>query len=204
LALPSRIGLAIGWLLCCHAWAQEGGLASTNTPHGHRPITSGERLRLYLKNTAGPTGALQTAFGCGLQTVRNRPEEWDRSWKGWAHRIGYRYSLVAISNTAELGVGWMLGEDPRYFRSVDPGKFARFQHALVSTFVVRKANGRRAPAIGRLVGITGGGFIANTWYAPAENRPSDVLLRIGTEIGWNMGFHVVREFWPEIRKALRR
>jgi hypothetical protein len=58
------------------------------------------------------------------------------------------------------------------------------------------------PAFSRFAGAYGAGFIANYWEPPSQNSTGHALERGSTALASSVGWHIFREFWPDIRKPL--
>ena len=74
---------------------------------------------------------------------------------------------------------------------------------IAQTFVVRNDNGRTMPAYSRFISTYSMPLIAQTW------RPEP--LSVGREIGngtigmaTGIGYNVIQEFWPDVKKMLKR
>jgi hypothetical protein len=65
----------------------------------YKPITGEERFRWFAVSTAGPTSLLLAGpLSAGWGTLRESPEEYGRTWKGFGQRYGMRLTGVATSN----------------------------------------------------------------------------------------------------------
>jgi hypothetical protein len=61
------------------------------------------------------------------------------------------------------------------------------------------------PAFSRFAGVYGAAFIANAWEPPSQADAGHALQRGSTALASSVGWHIVEEFWPDIRrKVLRR
>jgi hypothetical protein len=59
------------------------------------------------------------------------------------------------------------------------------------------------PAISRFAGVYGAAFVANAWEPPIQNSATDALKRGSTALLSSVGWHVLREFWPDIQRVFR-
>ncbi|MEP7361938.1 MAG: hypothetical protein ABI972_01675 [Acidobacteriota bacterium] len=162
----------------------------------------GARAKYALNRSFGPASIGLGVVTSGLQTWRGRPEAWGRDWEGFAQRFGMRMSRSAVGNGIDFGVGAALGTDPRY-RPLGHGTFgARFKYALGASFYHYDSHGNRVPAISRFAGIAGANILTNHWSAPGDDRKIDVVWRSGQQLGWQVGWTLLREFIPDIRRKL--
>jgi hypothetical protein len=195
-------------LLCFPLFGQDGdAIAPATTPPPARPytfITGHQRLEHFAAKSAGPTAVVQALAGSGWQTWRKSPEEWTSNTRGYSQRVGYKFARIGVSNTIELGVTTLFNEDPRFFHLGHGGFGKRMGYAFTSTFTARRPDGSRRVSVGRFAGKFGGAFIANTWYPPSNDTTGDALRRVGIGFAFGVGFNVVKEFSPEIKRAFRR
>jgi hypothetical protein len=69
-------------------------------------------------------------FALGAQVIQS-PSEWKRTWDGYGHRVGSRYTQALGKGTAQFLVGLMLKDDPRFLAySNDPVVIARNRDAV--------------------------------------------------------------------------
>lgn len=173
-------------------------------PTGIAPLTTGARAKYAVRRALGPESIGLGILTSGIQTWRGRPEQWGRDWEGFAQRFGMRMSRSIVSNSIDFGVGAALGTDPRY-RRLGKGRFGtRLKHAMRASFYHHDSNGRRVPAISRFSGIAGSNIIMNRWMPEGDNTKLDVARRCGQQVGWHIGWTVLREFLPDIKRKLGR
>jgi hypothetical protein len=61
------------------------------------------------------------------------------------------------------------------------------------------------PAFSRFAGVYGAAFIANSWEPPSQADAGHALQRGSTALLSSVGWHILEEFWPDIRsKVLHR
>ena len=173
------------------------------TTRAYQPITAQERFDYFMKCSFGPMGVARGVFSAGWQMWRDRPEEWPTDASGFGKRFASRMGRGAITHGVTMGVGFMLHDDPRYYRAGEGSAAARLKHALVSTVVVRNQYGGRMPAYSRLAGLVAGNVIETTWLPPSQNSPSDALRRSASQVGFQVGYNIFKEFWPDIKRKLR-
>jgi hypothetical protein len=187
------------------AWAQNN-LADTTAAEVKlwRPMTSDERIDWYLKRTTGTKAMIRGLAFAGFATLRDCPPEWSRDADGFGRRLAHRQARLTIDNTVQLGVGFLLKDDPRYYRAPEKGFGGRLKNAFVSTFTVRDSSGDLAPAYGRFAGVAISNMAAKAWLPPSRNSWGDVGARSGAQMGFQVGCNLLREFWPDIKKKFRK
>jgi hypothetical protein len=166
------------------------------------PLTLGDRLRIYGRVVVSPPTALGPALGAAVTQWEDEPPEWRQGAKGYGRRFASGYGRNLIGDTISFGIAALDGEDPRYSPSKDTRILARTGHAIASTFVSRREDGTRRPAFANFAGIYGAAFIADAWYPSSRVTVPYALERGSTALASNVAYHVLVEFWPQIKKVL--
>ena len=160
------------------------------------------RLDWTVHSTIGPpslwTGVLSATWG----TAFNKPNEYGRSFDGFAKRYGLRLTGVATSNVMEAGLGAIWGEDPRYHRADARSFGTRLSRAFKMTVEAQNRDGRDAPAYARFIAIAGSNAISDTWRPDSQRTASNTMLRIGLGFGGRLAGNLWEEFWPDAKKHL--
>jgi len=95
-------------------------------------------------------------------------------------------------------------EDPRYYTLGKGGFPRRTAYALSQLFITRTNSGKRTINLSELVGSGAAAGIGNAYY-PAEANPwVKTYQRWGTQVGLDGLFNVLKEFWPDINRAVFR
>jgi hypothetical protein len=192
-----------------HSFSQErnpadpsGGASATPVRPAH-PLTVEEKFDFYLKKTYGPGAWLTSASSAGVRQWLDSPPEWGQGMEGYGRRFASSMGRKTIKNTVQFGVGAALREDPRYFPSTRRGFLPRVWHAVSFTFAPRNDNGERTLGVSRVAGALTAGFVSNTWYPDRLSDTSHALSRAGLMLGGDAGMNLLREFWPDLKRAIR-
>jgi hypothetical protein len=198
-----QIALLASLLLAASVRAQTLPCDTGQDPLGSEcPYTPSQRLRDYVTRTAGPRALFNASFGASIQQARGAPYAWGGGSEGYTRRYGSNMGKRAISNTVQLGVEAMLGQDSRYVPSEQTGFWPRTKDAIKHSFLVRSGDGGRQLAIGRIAGAFGGGLLSRTWQPAGHDDASDGLRSAGISFSGYLGGNVFREFWPALRDHL--
>jgi hypothetical protein len=174
-------------------------------PAQHTPITGEERLRWLTASTIGPQSLGIGVLSAGWSTAFNNPPEFGTGWAGFGKRYGIRLSGIALGNGIEAGAGAALGEDPRYLRAQEGTSFGgRVRQIVALTFFAPGREGRLQPAYARYGGIVGNNIISNAWRPESQTSVDDTAIRIVLGFGGRMAGNAFAEFWPDVRRRLRR
>jgi len=169
-----------------------------------QPLSKQEKLDHFIHNTFGVRDVMERSVLAGLAQWRNSTPEWGQGVAGYGRRLSSNFGQYSIKKTLQFSIGAAMNEDPRYFSSTENGVWRRTLHAVSHTVMVRNDQNRRVFAVGRVTGTLGGSVISRVWHPDRLQTPGHALrnasLSVGTEAGWN----VLREFWPEIKRAFRK
>jgi hypothetical protein len=141
--------------------------------------------------------------GAGLDHMHNDPSRWGHGFGGYADRLGSQAGMVVVRENLAFGVRALDHEDPRYVRSGQSGVLKRARYAMGQTFVARNAHGDTMPAYSIVASGFATPFVADAWRPEPVNAGRE--LRSGAmTIGMKAANNLFLEFWPDIRKKLRR
>jgi hypothetical protein len=180
------------------------GTANGTTAGTYDPITNGQRIEWIVDGTIGLRSLGIGVITASWQTAWNTPEEWHRSWSGAGKRYLAREADVGISNTLEAGLGALWGEEPRYIPSRRHGVGARTRYAVKTVFLAQRRDGHLAPAWGRYVANTVNNLVENTWLPSSVTSPSQTVIRSADGFLGRLIGNVYEEFWPDVRRIVRR
>jgi len=163
-----------------------------------------ERVHDYMHSLFSPEAFGKTLLSTGWKEINGVPPEWGDGMSGFARTFGYKYLSRVTDKTITFGVAAMLHEDTRYFPSTEPGVWPRVKHAVVSTFIVPTEGGGSQFAFARFAGAFGSGAISNAWYPAGERGIGHTLKDGGWGIAGGIGGNLLKEFMPDVKRALAR
>ena len=178
--------------------------APRRLPLQTRRLTLSERFRIYQHSVVNPDSLFAPAFGAALGQASNEPPEWGQGASGYGTRLASGYGRLVINRTIRFGVAALDHEDPRFSYSNEAGFWRRFRYASIHYVAARTDSGKRIPAFSRFAGTYGAAFIANEWYPESRANTGHALMRGSTALAAGWGWNVFREFWPDIKRSLRR
>ncbi|MBZ5726994.1 MAG: hypothetical protein LAP87_18605 [Acidobacteriia bacterium] len=167
-------------------------------PPGFVPMTEGERLRQYLKDTFHPISLVSSAAAAGIGQWRDTPPEWKQGGEGFGKRFASSYAEHIVRETMLFGASSVLQEDNRWFPSERQGAGARIGYAVESTFLAHRNDGTRRLSFSHIGSFVGAAFVSRLWQPASSSQPHNAGINLGTSIGVAAGFNVVREFFPAL------
>lgn len=179
-------------------------MAGTEKASDFQPLTQRERSRLYFKTMANPLGYVKAGFSAGIDQWHDKPEEWEQGASGYGKRFANIVGQYSIQRTVTYGLSSALHEDNRYFNSGRKGIWPRTEYALASSILARHDDGSRNISVSQIGGVAAGAFLSRLWQPPSQSTAGDGAVSFGITMGTNMAFSVVKEFLPDLGRAITK
>jgi hypothetical protein len=171
-------------------------------PQEHRKVCaldSGEKFRLFVNNSFEPVTFVGAGFNSAIAQAENSDPSFRQGMAGYAKRYG---AALADSVSGDFfhtfAYPVLFRQDPRYYRRLEGTRGQRFRHALGHVFVAHADSGEAMFNFSEWLGTISSVALANTYHPGNKRGLGPAAWRSGTSIGSDMGFDVLREFWPEI------
>jgi hypothetical protein len=177
-------------------------MAGTKKAGDFRPLTQRQRTQIYVKTMVNPFGFIKAGLSAGIDQWNDKPVEWEQGASGYGKRFANLLGQYSIQRTVTFGLSSALREDNRYFNSGKTGFWPRTWYAVTSGILARHDDGSRHVSISQLGGVAAGAFLSRTWQPPSEHSAGAGAVSFGITMGGNMGFGIVKEFLPDIGRAV--
>jgi hypothetical protein len=177
-------------------------MAGTQNADQFEPLSQRERTRIYWKTMVNPITYLKAASSAGLDQWNDKPEEWQQGAAAYGKRFANIVGQYSIQRSVTFVLSSGLHEDNRYFNSGKSNFWSRTGYALESGLLARHDDGSRHPSVSQLAGVAAGAFISRLWLPPSQHSTGDAAISFGITMASNMGFGVVKEFLPDVGRAL--
>lgn len=163
-----------------------------------------DKFFLFVHDSFDPLAFLTAGFNAGLDQGQNNDPTFGQGAEGY----GKRYAAAFAGQTAQrffsdFAYPAIFSEDPRYYRLAHGTRRQRLIHAVGHTFIAHRDNGRHIFNFSEWLGAATSSALSPTYHPGNERGFGAAAQRAGFEIGTDMGFDVLREFWPEIARKLR-
>ena len=186
------------------------------------PLTTGQKFKVVAQGSFDPAQIAWYAALSGISQAENSEPGYGQGWAAY----GKRYAAYAADGTIEnFFVGAImpsiLHQDPRFFPKPTGGFFSRASYAASRIVITRGDNGNRQFNYSEVVGAALASAISTNTYHPRRALrgynsegmpvyyPSDRTLGNtasvwGSQMGYDAITLVVKEFWPDIRKKVKK
>jgi hypothetical protein len=99
----------------------------------------------------------------------------------------------------------LLKQDPRYFVLGKGGFWHRTEYALSRLIITRSDSGNEVFNASEIFGSASAAAISTYGYHPANDKTFGNAASVwGTQVGYDGLAYVVKEFWPDIRRKIRK
>ncbi|MCE5307257.1 MAG: hypothetical protein LLG20_06420 [Acidobacteriales bacterium] len=144
------------------------------------------------------------ASGAAIAQWRDDPTEWGQGGEGLGRRLAHRIARSTVRETCESAGAALLRHDVRYIPSRDTRFLPRVTHAVGANFVTLDRNGNRVFHTSRLAGILAGVLVSRYWMPDRYGSTYRISRGIGIQLGISSAYNVLREFTPDLKRALHR
>lgn len=158
-----------------------------------------EKFHLFYKTTVDPVTFVGAAATAGFSQWQNDDRQWGQGAEAYGRRYGAAFADRAAQNFfGKFFYPAIFQQDPRYFRQGHGSTKSRIGHAIAHTFVARRDVGGSMPNLSLWAATSSTVAIENLYHPGNDRGFGSAAQRVGISIGGNMGFDVLREFWPEM------
>jgi hypothetical protein len=163
-----------------------------------------DKFILFLQDMIDPVTFLGTGFDAGIDQAQNNDPTFGQGAAGYGKRFGADFAGEASSTFfKDFAFPSLFAEDPRYYRLVHASGGRRLFHAVRHAFVAHRDNGRRMFNFSEWMGTTSAVALSNTFHPGNRRGFAPAAERVGWSVLTDVGFDVLREFWPEISRKFK-
>ena len=166
------------------------------------PLSPRDKARRALRNTIGPQAIANRFLVAGYNHLLDDPEEWSGNLDGLGQRFASRMGRLAVRQGVQLTTDIAFGIDPRFDRCDCRGFWPRTLHSWKRVVVSRRDYGGEIIAVSNLAGAFIPPMITDQWQPASENTWKEKWQSGVSFLYLRAGTNMLREFWPEISRAL--
>jgi hypothetical protein len=163
-----------------------------------------DKFILFVEDMIDPVTFLNAGFNAGIGQAENSDRSYGQGAAGYGHRFGASLADQASSEFfKDFAFPTLFAEDPRYYRLAQGSTRARLWHAVAHSVVAHGTNGALMFNYSEWLGTTSAVVLANTYHVDNKRGVASAAQRVGIAVGSDIGFDMLREFWPEIAHKLK-
>jgi hypothetical protein len=182
---------------------------SAHSPH-YKPgavlcsLEAKDKFILFVRDTVEPVSFLSAGFNAGLDQAEDRDPTFGQGAAGYGKRLGTNFAGEATWRFfTDFAYPSVFAEDPRYYRLSHGTRKQRLLHAMEHTFIAHRDNGKRMFNYSEWLGTASSSALSNVYHAGDDHGFSPFARQVGFAVLQDMGFDVLREFWPEVARKFR-
>lgn len=169
------------------------------------PLTAKVRWRDYSRAAFySPSLVMASAVPAAFDQWSNDPSEFGQGWDAFGERAARRAAQYELQVALYHASAAVVGTPATYQRCKCSGPWRRIRWAMSRTFVTKTGSGRVIPNLPLLGATYGGAMIATNWYPDRYSAVKDGTRIANYQVGASMGFNILQEFGPEVKRFLRR
>lgn len=166
------------------------------------PLTTREKFHKFLGHTyAGRTFANAAVDSLKGSSIRKRNSEYETGLMGF----GQQYGVYLGASETEIFfeqflVPSVLKQDPRYFRNPRLPFLKRAAYSMSRVFITRADDGRETFNASRILGGAASQALGDLYVPGQRQGMSPVLHCVAFGLVRDVGFNLMHEFWPDLRR----
>jgi hypothetical protein len=162
-----------------------------------------DKFVLFVGDSFNPVAFLNSGFNAGLDQASSRDPTFHQGIEGYAKRFGANFADQTSSKFfKDFAFPVLFAEDPRYYRMAHGPFQKRLLNAVEHSFVAYRVDGSRMFNSSEWLGTTSAVVLSNAFHPGNARGAGASATRVGFAVLQDMGFDVLREFWPEVSRKL--
>jgi hypothetical protein len=164
-----------------------------------------DKFWLSVQESYDPLTILNAGFSAGIGQAENTDHSYGQGAAGYGKRLGANFAGQASSEFFTVfAYPLIFKEDPRYYRLAHGSGGRRLLHAMGHVFVAHHdENGRPMFNFSEWLGTTSAVVLSNTYHPDNKRGFAPAAQNVGLSVASDMGFNVLREFWPEVARKFK-
>lgn len=163
-----------------------------------------DKFLLFVHDSYEPLPLLTAGFNAAIDQAENNDRKFGQGAQGYGRRFGANLADQASRRFfTEFAYPVIFSEDPRYYRLGHGTKRARLLHAVGHTFVAYRDNAKPMFNYSEWLGTTSAVVLGSTYHTSGDHGFAPMARSVGYFAAQDLGFDVLREFWPEIAHKLK-
>jgi hypothetical protein len=167
------------------------------------PQTPKEKFLTATQDSFDYSSLFIPAMLAGYGQATNSTPEFHQGAAGYARYYWHNYVDQAIENyMVEAIVPIITHQDNRYYTLGQGGFFKRTGYALSRAVITRNDAGNNTFNTSEVIGAGAAAGISNLYYPSRERTFSNTASKWSINVGVDAASFVVKEFWPDINRAI--
>lgn len=169
-------------------------------------LSAEEKFKGVARGSFDYVGYPWYGFLAAVSQAENSEPGYGQGWAGYAKRYDAAFGDGTIENfwTGAI-LPSVLHQDPRFYQSGQGGFWHRTGYAVSRIFITRTDSGDETFNASEVFGSAiSSAFSVYTYHPRSDRTLGNTASVWGTSVGYDTITIVVKEFWPDIRRKLRK
>jgi len=163
-----------------------------------------DKFLLFVRESYDPVTFLAAGFNAGLAQAFDQDPPYHQGLKGYSKRyVANLADQASYRFFRDFAYPSIFSEDPRYYRMGRGSVKARLLHAVDHSFVAYSDSGHRMFNFSEWLGTVSAVSLGNLYHPGNERGFSPAARGVAFSVLNDMGFDILREFWPEIANKFK-
>ncbi len=171
----------------------------------YEPLAAQQKFKVFLRRTYSPFTMAGELFDAGYSQLTRDWPAYGQGMEGFGKRVG---ATVADAESRTFFQTFLfpslLHQDPRYFYDPNAGLLDRAFYAATRVIVTRDDYGQSTLNSSKILGTIVSKSLSNAYYPAGDRGLGRTANRVFGALLSDAGSNVLREFWPDVRRKLRR
>lgn len=170
------------------------------------PLSTKEKFKVVARSSFDYVEFPWYGFLAAVSQAENSEPGYGQGYAGYAKRYGAAFGDGTIENfwTGAI-LPSVLHQDPRFYQTEQGGFWHRTGYAVSRILVTRTDSGKEAFNASEIFGAAiAAGISTYTYHPHSDKTLANTASVWGTSVGYDTATLVVKEFWPDIRRWLRK
>jgi hypothetical protein len=170
------------------------------------PLTAGQKFKVVARSSFDPVQFVWYGFLSGISQAENSEPGFGQGAEGYGKRYGAAFADGTIENFMTSAVmASLFRQDPRFYQSGQGGFVHRATYAVSRIVITRTDSGHEQFNFSEVLGSAMAAGISTYSYHPRADRNIGNTASVwGSMVGYDTLTIVVKEFWPDIRRKIRK
>ena len=163
-----------------------------------------DKFALFLHDTFDPVSFLSAGFNASMDQAADRDPSFGLGAAGYGRRFGIDFAgQTTWRFLKDFAFPTTFSEDPRYYRLGRGSRGKRLLHAAAHSFVAFRDNGKYMFNVTEWLGTVSAVALENAYHPGDDHTFGSIMKQTGHSITTDVGFDILREFWPEVARRLK-
>jgi hypothetical protein len=170
------------------------------------PLTDAQKFKVVARSSFDPVQFVWYGFLSGISQAENSEPGFGQGTEGYAKRYGAAFADGTIENFMTSAVmASLFRQDPRFYQNGKGGFVHRAGYAVSRIVVTRADSGHSEFNFSEVLGSAMAASISTySYHHRADRNIGNTASVWGSMVGYDTLTIVIKEFWPDIRRKLRK